>query len=139
MNMKLLLFCLVFVVQQCSSSHVLVLELMGAKSHRITMMPIVKGLAERHHRVTIVSPNKWSELIENVHEIQIPSVLADCEGVIDFNWFEINEVDGRKMKSISAFKNLVYSRLKPMFINLMDCPGFNQMIKKSENRPGSRR
>ena len=112
---------------------------MGAKSHRITMMPIVKGLAERHHRVTIVSPNKWSELIENVHEIQIPSVLADCEGVIDFNWFEINEVDGRKMKSISAFKNLVYSRLKPMFINLMDCPGFNQMIKKSENRPGSRR
>jgi len=101
---------------------------MGAKSHRISMMPIVKGLAERGHNVTVVSPNKWSEVIEGVREIQVKSIFVGVGGT-SFNWFEMNENSGVPKKTFDIFKNLVNTAFKPMFTTLMDNQEFHQLLK----------
>ena len=124
MNLKFLLLFAIFVVRECSSSHVLVLELLGAKSHRMSMMPIVKGLAERGHNITIVSPNLCSESIEGVREIQTNNYFINTE----FDWFKMNEDGGNPGKVLGFFSNLINVVFKNVLIDLMANAKFNDLM-----------
>ena len=78
-------------VSGCHSAHVLVLAVLGSKSHTISLFPILKGLAQRGHNVTFVTPYKSVEEIEGLREIEIDNLLATSKK-FKFNWFELNKV-----------------------------------------------
>ena len=74
------------------SARVLVLSPVASKSHKISVMPIVRALAKRNHLVTILtshSPEK-DETIENVHEIVVHNPYMN-DG--QFDWFALNSIN----------------------------------------------
>jgi len=54
------------------SANILVLYSTCAKSHKISVMPILEELAERGHQINVVSPFSPSKKVKNINEIVLP-------------------------------------------------------------------
>ena len=83
--MKLTLVLAVLCIVCCSdAARILVLGPVGTYSHKLVYMPIVEGLAEKGHSVTVVSPFVPKSKAKNIREIAIGSLEID-----DINFFQI--------------------------------------------------
>ena len=77
---------LVICFMLCHASNILVLSPVASKSHKISVMPIVRALARNHH-VTIVTSHSQEEVLENVQDIVVPNPYMN-DG--NFDWFAMN-------------------------------------------------
>jgi len=92
MNLKSLFVLGVFMINGCYSAHILVLAVIGSKSHKISLTPILKELAHRGHNVTFVTPYRSTEETEGLKEIKIENLLV-TSNKFKFNWFELNKLN----------------------------------------------
>lgn len=81
--MKYLYF---FLITSCMSSLTCAYKILGvfpvgAKSHYIIGNSLMKGLAEKGHEVTVISPYKESTPIPNYRTIQVIDVYESIEGM----------------------------------------------------------
>jgi glucuronosyltransferase len=74
----------------CNGKRILFLSPVSTKSHKIGFMPIAEGLAERGHRVTVVSPVEPLKQIQNLREIVIANHYYSSQ---NFDWFEMGSHD----------------------------------------------
>ena len=86
MKFFILIMVLVICFMLCHASNILVLSPVASKSHKISVMPIVRALARNHH-VTIVTSHSQEEVLENVHDIVVPNPYMN-DG--NFDWFAMN-------------------------------------------------
>lgn len=90
-NMKLTLVLLILCVEYywCDAARILLLGPVGTHSHKFVYMPILEGLAENGHHVTVVSPFAPQKETENIREIVIENVEVD-----DINFFQVRLFQG---------------------------------------------
>ena len=72
-----------FAAVSISGERILVLTPIGQKSHKMALMPIAEGLAEKGHQVTVVSAYKADKIVENLKEI----VIGNAEHKVPVDWF----------------------------------------------------
>ncbi|XP_058459802.1 UDP-glucosyltransferase 2-like [Malaya genurostris] len=60
-------------VQSVESSRILCIDPIPGKSHVLIAQNLMKGLADRGHEITMVSPFKLSRPVANIREIVVPS------------------------------------------------------------------
>ena len=79
-------------VTKCESARILILGLVGSKSHKMSLMPIAKALASRGHEITFVTsyPADDKQIVSNIKDIHILNPAAS-DG--EFNWFQIASVN----------------------------------------------
>jgi glucuronosyltransferase len=56
-------------VKVVDSENILVVAMISTKSHKITYLPLLEELANRGHKITIVSPIKADKETKNIKEI----------------------------------------------------------------------
>jgi len=71
LNFVLSFVCILY---SCDAARILVLGPIGTYSHKLIYMPIVQGLAEKGHNVTVISPFPPKTKVENVREIIVENV-----------------------------------------------------------------
>jgi len=84
MELKWLLVLLL--VNGCYSARVLVLTVLGSKSHKIGLTPIMEELALRGHNVTIVTPYPSKEATQGISEIVLKTSFGS-----EASWFKIDQ------------------------------------------------
>jgi len=83
----LALVWLFFVLEWCNAERIVVLGVLGTKSHKISYMPIAEALAAKGHQVTVFSPYKATKTVSNLREVQIKNAFDEHP----FNMFEYEE------------------------------------------------
>ena len=91
--MKLSSLFLVFLaLYSCDGARILLLGPFGSASHKTFYMPIVEGLAEKGHHVTVVSSFPAKKKTENVREIVLGDAAPSPVDEVDF--FQMRKAQG---------------------------------------------
>jgi len=109
MDLKWLLVMLL--CNGCYGARVLVLTVLGSKSHKIGLTPIMEELVQRGHTVTIVTPYQSKELTPGITEIVLKTSFGS-----DSSWFKLEEFNQFTMpfyiyKSYAEFFKYFYGKL----------------------------
>lgn len=115
--------CFVF----CHASKILVLSPVASKSHKISMMPIVRALAQRNHHVTIVTSHSQEEYLENVHDIVVPNPYMN-DG--KFDWFAMNSINPFILQFQIFYNFATISKFN--YEAVMNNPEFLLVLKRRE-------
>lgn len=78
---KLFIACVVCLLHSASAYKILGVLHFSAKSHFIVGSALMKGLIEKGHEVTVISPFPLKKPIKNYHDIPVPSVLKVMESM----------------------------------------------------------
>ena len=108
------------------SANILVLYPGSGKSHKISVMPIVEELAERGHRITIVSPYPTSTKSKNIKDIFLPDAAEYINNMV-FERFEAQKEN--PLKQLALLLQELESMVRVGYESMMKNAEFLQILE----------
>jgi len=108
------------------SANILVLYPGSGKSHKISVMPIVEELAERGHRITIVSPYQTSTKYNNIKDVFLPEAAEYINNMV-FERFEAQKEN--PLKQVALLFQELESMVRVGYESMMKNAKFQQILK----------
>lgn len=123
MNQNLFVTVLTVLLGCCYGARILVLSPISFKSHKISMMPVVRALAQRGHSVTILTSHSSDKVLNNVRDIAVFNPFINSG---KFNWFSHNS-DNQVFAQFKIFYNYA-SMSQVNYESMMNNTEFRSLI-----------